>query len=212
MEIANNYEVNKFTKPIKVVGIDASLTGTGLCTMFIDRETGEVKSHQTEHLKNSLVGMDRLLFIRDKVKRAIEYTGVVPDSATMITIEGYAYSKGDRAHAKGELGGVLRLMFYENNYRWKDINPSHVKQFATGKGNASKEDMAVDIYALWGQRFGSNDEADAYALAQVARALVCGEDKIRELRAIQKKVIKAIRDGVIPKKEKSKKKKGDNQA
>lgn len=189
-------------KPMKVIGIDASLTGTGICTMLIDWPTGEVVSHKTEHLKNSLTGPERLAYIREKVKDAIERTGIMLDPAFFVTIEDYAYSKGDHAHQIGELGGVLRLMFHENNYRWKAINPSHVKQFTTGKGNAGKEDMAVDIYAQWGQRFGSNDEADAYAIAQIARALMCGEDKIKGLKAIQKKVIAAIRNGAVPKKAK----------
>jgi Holliday junction resolvasome RuvABC endonuclease subunit len=204
-------------KLMKVIGIDASLTGTGICTMLIDWPTGEVVSYKTEHLKNTLIGPERLAYIRDKVKRAIELTDqfdalyfdktiTILDPAAMVLIEDYAYSKGDHAHQIGELGGVLRLMFYENNYRWKAINPSHVKQFVTGKGNASKEDMAVDIYALWGQRFGSNDEADSYALAQMARAMVCGEDKIKGLKAIQKKVISVIKSGVTSKPKKSKKK------
>jgi Holliday junction resolvasome RuvABC endonuclease subunit len=210
-------------KPMKVIGIDASLTGTGICTMLIDWPTGEVVSHKTEHLKNNFTGPERLAYIRDKVKDAIEHTGITLDPAFFVAIEDYAYSKGDKAHQIGELGGVLRLMFHENNYRWKAINPSHVKQFTTGKGNAGKEDMAVDIYAQWGQRFGSNDEADSYAIAQIARAMVCGENKIKELKAIQKKVIAAIRGEKIskpkkprepkePKEDKKSKKKGADPA
>lgn len=198
-------------KPMKVIGIDASLTGTGICTMLIDWPTGDVVSHKTEHLKNNLTGPERLAYIRDKVKDAIERTGHMADHAALVLIEDYAAKASNRAHFMGELGGVLRLMFHENNYPWKAINPSHVKQFTTGKGNAGKEDMAVDIYAQWGQRFGSNDEADAYAIAQIARAMVCGEDKIRGLKAIQKKVIAAIRNGPAPKEKKGNSKKSKSE-
>lgn len=92
----------------------------------------------------------------------------------MIVLEGYAYARTSQAHQIGELGVVLRVMFHELGLQVLEVAPAAVKKFATGKGTAKKEDMAVAIYKRWKKEFGTNDEADAYILAKIGEAYHLG--------------------------------------
>jgi len=68
-----------------------------------------------------------------------------------------------------------------------------VKKFATGKGTAKKEDMAVAIYKRWNKEFGTNDEADAYVLAKIGEAYHPGL-YVEGLTAFQHEVIDKLRN------------------
>jgi len=61
-----------------------------------------------------------------------------------------------------------------------------------GKGNATKEKVAVGVYKRWGQEFTTNDEADAFVLAKIGQAYLCGTDG---LTAFQKEVIENLSEG-----------------
>ena len=174
---------------MKVCGIDASLTSTGIAILHRDNEP------ITAAVKNSLTGIPRLIYVRDYVKQVIE-------GADLAVIEGYAFSKGDFAHAKGELGGVLRLMVVDSGINLLEVTPNQLKKFATGEHNASKEKVAVGVYKRWGKEFKENDETDAYVLAEIGRAYLGLEDK---LTAYQQEVIDALK-GIEPPKKKRKKK------
>jgi crossover junction endodeoxyribonuclease RuvC len=160
----------------KIVGIDASLTSTGVAVIKGDTSsTIAIQSNQT--------GVKRLIEIRDHVR------DIVGD-ADFVVIEGYAYARVNQAHKMGELGGVLRVMFREEGIKYIEVAPSAVKKFATGKGNANKEAVAVGIYKRWGKELWTNDEADAFVLAKIGQAYLSGGEG---LTCFQKDVIKKIK-------------------
>lgn len=172
---------------MKIVGIDASLTGTGIAILNNNLHTETIQSKKT--------GPSRLIEIRERIRD-------IANGADLVVLEGYAYAMANQAHQIGELGGVIRVMLTEAEIKWIEVNPSLVKKFATGRGNAKKEEIAVAIYKKWGQEFSSNDEADAFVLATIGQALVrCHFDN---LTAFQKDVIEVLTTG---KKQKQAKKK-----
>jgi len=175
--------------PVKIVGIDASLTSTGIAILHCNNEP------ITTAVKNNLTGIPRLIYVRDYVKQVIE-------GVDLAVIEGYAFSKGDFAHAKGELGGVLRLMVVDSGIKLLEVTPNQLKKFATGEHNASKEKVAVGVYKRWGKEFKENDETDAYVLAEIGRAYLGLEDK---LTAYQQEVIDALHGKSEVKKKRKKK-------
>lgn len=144
------------------IGIDASLTGTGVCVL--KTEKGSIQQIlEVGTIKTKLFGVPRLQYIRDTVKALIiKYP--IP-----VFIEGYSFgSKGSSVYDLGELGGVLRVMLYENKITYKEIPPSTLKKYISGKGNAKKEIMLEQTYRKFG--FGSeilkdNDQVDAFCLA-----------------------------------------------
>lgn len=163
---------------MKIVGIDASLTSTGIAVF----EDGDIK---TLAIQSGLTGPERLIEIRNKVQDVV--TG-----ADMVLIEDYAFSRGDKAHQIGELGGVLRVMFCEMDLRVIKVAPSAVKKFATGKGNAKKELMIKEVYKRWKFECDTNDEADAYTILQIGLAYT---NRVNGLTAFQKEVIDALKKG-----------------
>jgi crossover junction endodeoxyribonuclease RuvC len=179
---------------MRIVGIDASLTGTGVAVLD--------GSLRTERIESKLTGPARLFEIRNRV-REIVASKTSPSGADLVVIEGYAFAKPMQAHQVGELGGVLRLMLFETGIPWIEVAPSQVKKFATGRGNAKKEEMAVAIFKRFGREFRSNDEADAFVLAVIGQALAgCHFDN---LTAFQREVIDELRNPKARRKKAAKK-------
>lgn len=146
------------------IGIDPSLTG---CAISVVNQTGQFI--ESQRFENKLRGVERLVFIRDKVKDMIEkYT----ENIEAAGIEGYARGARNRREEAGELGGILRVLLYENTIPYFDIAPSQLKKFAAGKGNVQKDHILLAVYKKWGVEFHTNDEADAFVAAQVVRTMM----------------------------------------
>lgn len=148
---------------MKIVGIDASLTSTGIAV--IDTET------KTYTIQSKKKGAARLSEIRDSVLNEIK-------DADLVVIEGYAFARPNQAHQIGELGGVLRVMMYENGIKWIEIPPPRAKKFVTGKGNSQKDLIMQQVYKRWGVECETSDEADAFVLAKIGQALLGDRDNL----------------------------------
>lgn len=131
-----------------VVGLDLSLTATGICT-----------ADQGWLIKSKAKGMERIEAIRFKVSTSV--------LDTVVLIEGYSFgSRNSHAHELGELGGVIRHTFYRHNTPYIDVPPATLKLFATGKGNANK-DMMIASAVRSGCPYDDNNIVDAWWLRQL---------------------------------------------
>jgi len=159
-----------------VVAFDLSLTSTGVAD-----------SNGTRRITPKTKGPERLAEIRDEVleathpdrpgeavcstcwqRRSLVHLGDHPD---LVVIEGYSYGSPNQAHPVGEMGGVVRLALWEAGLPFEVVTPSTIKQYATGKGNASKDDVLLAAVRRLGYEGKSKDEADAlwlYALTMHA--------------------------------------------
>lgn len=89
-----------------------------------------------------------------------------------IMIEGFSFgSKGRGLDFQFGIGWGVRMALFQSGLEYKIISPGGLKKFVSGKGNAKKDIMAIDIYKRWGFEHPSDNVRDAYALAQVGRAL-----------------------------------------
>lgn len=96
----------------------------------------------------------------------------VADGCDVGIIEGYAFAKGFRAHQMGELGGVIRLGFFQKKIPLVVIPPTTLKKFAIGRGRVKKgEDSKAMVLAEAIRRLNysgsSIDQADALWLLQM---------------------------------------------
>lgn len=162
---------------IITLGIDASLTGTG--TSLI-RSNGIAA---TNRIASKHTGIARLINIEDRLKYIVD-----TNKLNLVLIEGYAYAAQNQAHQIGELGGVIRRMLYKKQLPWVEVSPSQVKKFATGKGNAKKDLIIMNVFKKWGQEFETSDEADAFVLAKIGQVLLNGG----EITQYQSEVIEEI--------------------
>lgn len=163
---------------MSVMGIDPSLASTGIVVL-----TGTAPLSKA--ITTNTSGVARLAVLEYAVATFAEYH--LPE---LTAIEGYAFgARGAAMFSLGELGGVLRLLFHRHGLRFIDVPPSQVKKFATGRGNAKKDEIMLAVYKRWGVEFKTSDEADAYVLARIALALTEGDDKLTEF---QREVIKSL--------------------
>lgn len=146
-----------------VLGIDPSLTSTGVA--YRDR-VGKVKAYALG--KPSLRGMERIAFLRDSV-----HTYLTRNTPSLVVFEGYALGfrgKSNTIFDIGELGGTLKLLILESGIDILLTPPTSLKLFATGKGNADKNDVMLALQKRMGVQFSTSDQYDATGLLVMGEA------------------------------------------
>ena len=116
-------------------------------------------------------GAERLVKISESIGNL-----VVEFKIDAVAIEGYAFSsRNSQAHSIGELGGVVRVMLYRMDIPYVEIPPTCRAKFATGRGNASKNEVISFVSAKTGlvwRNPGADDKCDAWILEEMARAKI----------------------------------------
>ena len=161
------------TRPLAVVGIDASATGTGLAAVDLD---GRLLA--TTQLHYSTDGVLRLRDIQNGVADFLYDLGA---KVIHVVMEQYAFAVGrggSQSHKLGEVGGAIKLVLHDilSEPVCFPSTPaiSQVKKYCLGKGNGKKEQMLKGVLKKWGADLDTNDEADAYTLARIGLGLVRG--------------------------------------
>jgi len=160
------------------IGIDQSLTGTGMCIL---NEDGSIRDAALIKPKKALgLGIRRLAYI---ISSIIDFTSRV-DGRILSTREEYSFSsKGRAVFNLGELGGCIDLTLYNhNNAQWDShahfrLPASTHKMFCLQNGSASKGKTKKDKLAYLeeiakktGEHFGDDNIADSFMLASTLRA------------------------------------------
>ena len=166
-----------------IIGLDLSLTSTGYVTLD---EFGEVVNNGA--IKSKQKGIERLIELRDGVTELVPFAH--QELVDLIVIEGYAFGAQNQAAYIGELGGVVKVALHELGREMLIVPPAKVKQFATGKGNARKDMMRLEVFKRWGFEAKTDDEIDAYALARIGYALMYKDDTLTQA---QRDVIEKLR-------------------
>ena len=145
---------------MKLLGLDLSLTSTGYC---FDGESGVIST--------GLTGTERLEAVKDDISNLL-----IANKIECVLLEGYSFaSRSGQAFSIGELGGVIRLLIHNLGIKLVEIPPTCRAKFATGKGNASKNEVISAISArtgiVWGNP-GADDKCDAWILEEMALAFM----------------------------------------
>ena len=142
----------------RLFGLDPSLNSTGVA--LPDGRVARVRPP-------GLRGMQRLAYQRSQVLQLLvacrNECGL-----DLVVLEGYSYrSKGNAVFDLAELGGVLRLLLYDQRVPYVEVPPQTLKGFACSNGNADKQQMVVAAQLQLGYEGNSSDEADALWLREV---------------------------------------------
>lgn len=116
-------------------------------------------------VKRDESGGMRLIRFRGKLEEIRRNAGV-----DLLVYEAPRYA-GDHLQSvafQGELQGVIKIWCEEHRIEYRAYSPSEIKKHATGKGNASKESVALAAYRKWGEATGY-DESDARWLLDLAQ-------------------------------------------
>jgi Holliday junction resolvasome RuvABC endonuclease subunit len=149
------------------IGIDLSLTGTGIVVLD---EQGNVLDKDLISTKASHKIEDRLKTIWNRLKYIIWDFADKPVPGCHIAIEGLSF--GSRGTSMLELAGLHYLIRYMIDREFCGVRhvvpPQTLKKFVCGKGNVKKEQMLLQTYKKWGMEFQDNNICDAYCLARYA--------------------------------------------
>lgn len=131
-----------------VIGIDPSLDGTGLAW-----------GDQLATVRGE--GDRRLQVIRQRV-------GLLARDAQLAVVEDLpTHAKG--AGLTGMAQGVVRLALLDEQVPYVLVPAASLKKYATGRGNATKPDMRVELLKRAGLDIRDDNQVDAYWL----RAIGC---------------------------------------
>jgi len=149
------------------VGIDPSLTGTGLTILDKDFECVKQQLICTTKRNGDIQDIEhRLIYITKQLEVLLEYKSDIK----LILIEGLSYnSKGESGAQLAALHYFIRIWLLQHDLTYDVAPPTTLKKFVSGKGNCKKEIMIKEIYKKWGVDFNDNNLADSYGLARLAQ-------------------------------------------
>jgi Holliday junction resolvasome RuvABC endonuclease subunit len=131
-----------------VIGIDPSLTGTGVA--YSDGCLATIT-----YSKNC-TGDERLA----EISFVIHAAQRLADLAVIEDLPTHAHGAGKT----GMVQGVVRLALIEVGTPYAVVTPATLKKFATGKGNADKHLMRMEAYKRAGIEFTDDNQCDAWWL------------------------------------------------
>ena len=180
---------------MKVLGIDSSLTGCGLC--LLDEDLNKERPVETKiiskTLKNNLKGIERILYIE---KEIIAWA----KGCELAVIEGYAFDKKFKGESLAELVGVIKRRLHLMGVPLLIVPTQKVKKILTGSGAKPKEykDIDTKIWTIektkdtYGLDFtGRDNECDAFGLAALGMAL---KRNPKDLMPFEKLVVDEIQN------------------
>lgn len=140
---------------MKIVGLDLSLTSTGVAVI-------DGAGYTTLTLKTKTTGHERLRWL-------VQQVGERTLTAGLVVVEGPAYNARASQQGHHERAGLWWMVTHEL-WTWgiptAVASPAAVKKYATGNGSASKDAvLSAVIRRFAGYDGSSNDEADALTLA-----------------------------------------------
>lgn len=154
--------------PPLVVGLDLSLTGTGLAHM---RGT-EAVTDTIAPPPNRQTGLPRLRWLRTELVALIGQ----PD---LLVVEGPSYSSfGRGTHDRAGLYWLILDALWNRGIPVAVAPPANLKQYATGKGGgktASKDAVLLSAARRYPTFTGDNNAADALWLAAMGTAYLTGQ-------------------------------------
>ena len=155
--------MQKFTEGPYYVGLDISITGTGV--VVLDRQLQRVV---TECIKTKPQD-DWYGRVNNIVSRIF---GFIPSPVfCMVFVEDYAFAAKGQVFNIAELSGIIKYRMWIDGYRFLRIPPTSLKKFTTATGTAPKELMMKEVYKRYNVDFNDNNVADAYALARMGYAI-----------------------------------------
>lgn len=152
-----------------MIGLDLSLSSTGIA---LPDGTTVIKGYSLPKDATDAERCERIDFIRRAV---ITYainncTGPALLTRPLVVVEGFSFGSPQGATEAGGLGWAVRIALHLNSVPFAVVAPPTLKKFATGKGNAGKDDMklaALQRFDLTFTGTGSGDRCDARWLQEM---------------------------------------------
>lgn len=157
------------TRPLRVTALDLSLTSTGIATTHDSAGEPRLACRTVtprRYPTPTAIDHRRLHETFAAISVAVQCR---PDLVVVEWLPQFT-GHGDATLRLAELHGALKHWMWSRGHRYVDVRPQHLKQYATGKGNATKQEVREAVTARYGKalHIGTEDEADAVALLAMA--------------------------------------------
>lgn len=165
-----------------VVGIDPSLSGTGLAVLALDAD-GEVVAAGATTIKipTGLDQIDRPLKIMNGVENWVSSCGKNLSAIFIEDLPKHAHSAGLTGQAQGVVRAGISLAedIAEHRVSVFSVAPATLKKAVTGNGRADKNQVAQAVVEKIRNLYTPTDDnqADALALALLARDHIHGRQE-----------------------------------
>ena len=130
----------------RVVGLDLSITATGIAD-----HTGATRCVGGKADR----GDQRIVDIVDAVWAELDH------GCDLVVIEDLAVHGPGGGMAAAQVMGAVKATLLRTRTPYALVPPSSLKKYATGRGNATKPDMAVALYKRAGLELGDDNQVDA---------------------------------------------------
>jgi crossover junction endodeoxyribonuclease RuvC len=189
MTISEKRFGNKLTAGPVAIGIDQSLTGFAVTVLNVD----DPESFETRVYKSEFRGVKRLADIRYWLASLLQDTITAGNQIVDVAMEGTVLASHS-ALVLGELAATVKLTMWdvfedsqsEHCRAPLQIPPMTLKKYASGKGNAKKQEMLMQIYKRYGVEFNDDNAADSYGLARLAAGI--------HIDAVEKAIVEQVKD------------------
>ena len=173
------------------IGLDLSLAKTGYTILHNSTLVSSVL------IKSKPLGdtyTDELLRIMGIVSSVQEIVQKYTPTIAVIENLAFGIQKTTSLTQLAGLSFLIRMMLYNTEIRFCMVSPGSLKKFVTGKGNADKNVIMMEIYKQYNHSALDDNEADSYALAALGLA-VLGKN-INKLTKPQSEVVSLIKKQV----------------
>jgi Holliday junction resolvasome RuvABC endonuclease subunit len=148
------------------IGIDPSLTGTGVC--ILDAYGG----HSVRTIKTTPKTHPNIYRRIDCIVNAItEIAGRHADPRICIERVFVSPKNMNSQQHLIVLGYMIRRMLFWGGLMFIEVSPMTLKKFVCGNGKAEKSMMLMRVYQHWDVSADDDNQADAVGLAHMAQAI-----------------------------------------
>ena len=144
---------------MKYIGIDLSLSGTGV--VVLDDDGQMIENHLISTTPKQTIE-ERILEISNKIVE-------IRNRYKLCTffIEGLSFgSRGQKMLELAALHYYVRIDIFCSHHDYHVIPPTKVKKYITGKGNCEKNLMLLKAYKKWNVEFDNDNVCDAFCMAK----------------------------------------------
>lgn len=134
---------------MKIMGLDLSINGTGVC--LPDGTSYTIKCVAAQ-------GDGRINIVRDRIRKDLV-------NVDLVVMEDFpAKLQAAAAKAIGLVQGSVRSALMDARVPYTVMSPATLKKFATGQGNCDKAAMILAAFKRTGIEFRDNNRCDAWWL------------------------------------------------
>lgn len=152
---------------MKTIGLDMSLTGTGISVLEGDVCLATTIKTKPKDFSNDIERLNHIV---------TETLNNITDNIDLICIEDYFIPQSkvqfNAAISLVALGTLIRKELYERKFPFITIVPSQLKKWILGKGSGQKSMVIKEVYKKLGLDAKDDNQADAIVLSYIAKDLL----------------------------------------